>query len=380
MSNATGSINCLVPTANAVISTTASPVSYNWSGTGIVSGAATATITVNQGGVFNYTVTNTSNGCSATGSQIVSEDMTVPTVSVNSETICSGTPATLTASGSSATYGWNTGASGANLTVSPVADTDYTVTATGSNGCTNTAVASVVVTSAPSITVNSDVICAGSSATLTASGVTSYTWNTSSNASSITVNPTSTTVYTVSGMISGCPTTAVSMATVTVNTPPVVSLSAISGPLCINDNTVALSGSPSGGTYSGPGVTGSVFDPAAAGAGTITIMYDYTDANNCSGSDMQSVIVDLCTGITELNGSTVSVYPNPTRDALHVKLDASLVDKAVIELYDGIGKLIAKEKATNTVTSFSIAHLARGVYSIRVVSDKDHKVITIVKE
>jgi PKD repeat protein len=379
-SSATGSITCLVTSVNAAISTTASPVSYNWSGTGITSGASTATITVNQGGVFNYTVTNTSNGCSATGSQLVTEDTTVPTVSVNSETICSGTSTTLTASGSSATYGWDTGASGANLAVSPTADTDYTVTATGSNGCTNTAVASVVVTSAPAITVNSAAICAGSSVTLTASGVTSYTWDTSSNASSITVSPTSTTVYTVSGMISGCTTTAVSMATVTVNTPPVVSLSAISGPLCINDNTVALSGSPGGGTYSGAGVTGPVFDPAAAGAGTITITYNYTDANSCSGSDVQSVIVDLCTGITELNGSTVSVYPNPTRDALHVKLDASLIDKTVIELYDGIGKLIMKEKATGTVTSFSIAHLARGVYSIRVVSDKDHKVITIVKE
>lgn len=379
-SSVSGSITCLVSSVNAMVSTTATPVSYSWSGTGITSGATTATITVNQGGVFNYTVTNTSNGCSSTGSQMVTADVTAPTVSVNSETICSGASATLTASGSSATYGWNTGGAGANLVVSPTADTDYTVTATASNGCTNTAIASVAVTSAPVITVNSSSICAGSTATLTASGVTSYTWDTSSNAASITVSPTGTTVYTVSGTVPGCPTTVMNTATVTVNTPPVVSLAAISGPLCVNSNTVALSGTPAGGTYSGPGVTGSVFDPAAAGAGTITVTYDYTDANSCSGSDNQSIVVDLCTGIAELSGTAVSVYPNPTRDVLNVKLDASFIDKVVIELYDGIGKLVMRENATDTVTSFSLAPLARGLYSIRVIADKDHKVITIVKE
>ncbi len=377
-SNASGTIDCINLTANAVLTTTAAPISINWSGTGIVSGNTTPTITVNQGGTYNYTVTNTSNGCSSSGSQVVSQNTVMPTVSVNSETICSGTSATLTATGSAATYSWNSGATGANLTVSPSANTDYTVTATGSNGCTNSAVSSVIVVAAPVITVNSASICAGSSATLTASGVTTYTWDNSSNASSIAVNPTSTTVYTVSGSVSGCPDV-MNTATVSVTTPVTPTMTPISGPFCVNSNTVALSANPTGGTFSGAGVTGSTFDPAASGAGTITITYDYITAG-CSASDVQSVVVDLCTGITELNNTSVSVYPNPTRDALNVKIDASLVDNSTIELYDAIGKLIVKEKATGTVTSFSLQHLARGMYSIRVTSGKDQSVIRIIKE
>lgn len=42
---------------------------------------------------------------------------------------------------------------------------------------------------------------------------------------------------------------------------------------CINDDAVVLTGSPGGGTFSGPGMTGSTFDPADAGVGIHTIEY-----------------------------------------------------------------------------------------------------------
>ncbi len=60
-SSSSNSISCSTTTANAVASTTTSPASYNWSGTGITSAANISTITVNQSGVFNYTVTNNNN-------------------------------------------------------------------------------------------------------------------------------------------------------------------------------------------------------------------------------------------------------------------------------------------------------------------------------
>ena len=49
-------------------------------------------------------------------------------------------------------------------------------------------------------------------------------------------------------------------------------------------------GSPTGGTYSGSGITDDgngmtyTFDPAVAGIGASTITYSYTDANGCDGS------------------------------------------------------------------------------------------------
>ncbi|MCG8327749.1 MAG: carboxypeptidase regulatory-like domain-containing protein, partial [Chitinophagales bacterium] len=58
------------------------------------------------------------------------------------QTICAGQETTLTASGSGGTpgytYEWNTGATTASITVSPIINTTYTVTVTDTNGCEDT--------------------------------------------------------------------------------------------------------------------------------------------------------------------------------------------------------------------------------------------------
>ena len=66
------------------------------------------------------------------------------------------------------------------------------------------------------------------------------------------------------------------------------------------DPAFALTGaSPTGGTYSGPGVDEGIFDPAAAGAGVHTITYTYTDGAGCS---------DACTfTITVSTGSYIQI-------------------------------------------------------------------------
>ncbi|HEX7412654.1 MAG TPA: PKD domain-containing protein, partial [Bacteroidia bacterium] len=74
------------------------------------------------------------------------------------------------------------------------------------------------------VTVNSATICAGTSATLTASGTSSYTWtptaslNTNTGASVI-ASPTITTIYTVTGTTGTC--TASNTTTVVVNPTPI---------------------------------------------------------------------------------------------------------------------------------------------------------------
>ena len=49
------------------------------------------------------------------------------------------------------------------------------------------------------------------------------------------------------------------------------------GPLCINDDPVTMTAASPGGTFSGPGVTGSTFDPGAVGLGTYTITNTIVD-------------------------------------------------------------------------------------------------------
>ena len=108
-----------------------------------------------------------------------------------------GNSTILTATGGG-TYLWNTGATTASITVSPASTTTYSVTVT-QNGCESTDDVQVTVNPL-AVVANAGVdvaICEGSSTTLTASGGTSYTWNTGATTASITVSPSATTSYSV---------------------------------------------------------------------------------------------------------------------------------------------------------------------------------------
>jgi len=65
------------------------------------------------------------------------------------------------------------------------------------------------------------------------------------------------------------------------------------GTLCFTDKTIELKAHDPGGTWSGPGVTVNIFDPAVAGYGNHFITYSITDANGCTGSDQ--IIITVAT-------------------------------------------------------------------------------------
>jgi hypothetical protein len=83
------------------------------------------------------------------------------------------------------------------------------------------------------------------------------------------------------------------------NTLPEVSFSGLASPYCESAAAVLLTGSPAGATglYTGTGITDNgdgtaTFDPAAAGAGSFTIVYTYTDpVSGCSNDQSQTVTV-----------------------------------------------------------------------------------------
>ncbi|MCS7073371.1 MAG: hypothetical protein NZ108_02780, partial [Bacteroidia bacterium] len=100
---------------------------------------------------------------------------------------------------------------------------------------------------------------------------------------------------------------------------PEATFAAINPEYCENDPPVTLSGSPTGGIFSGPGVSGNVFSPSLAGPGTHTLFYIYTDGNSCVDSVPQTVIVHPKPTVTVSNsgpltfcqGGTVTLTANP---------------------------------------------------------------------
>ncbi|MDP2385272.1 MAG: M43 family zinc metalloprotease [Bacteroidota bacterium] len=270
-----------VCTGSQITLTGGGATSYTWSG-GVINATA-----FTPGASATYTVTGTdANGCSNTTIQTVTVN-SLPTVTVNSPSTCSGVATTLTAGGASA-YLWSTTETTGSISVSPTSSTSYTVTGTDANGCENTAVANVTVTSAPNVTVNSMTICSGQSATLTGNGATSFSWNTGDVTASITVNPTGTTSYTVTGSNGpGCQNTAV--ATVTVNTPPTVSTNSSASTTVCSGIAVTLTATGAS-TYSWN--TGDLTDIITVNpSATTTYTATGTDANGCSNTSSITVNV-----------------------------------------------------------------------------------------
>lgn len=122
----------------------------------------------------------------------------VPSVSVTSGSICIGNSFTMVASGAN-TYTFQ----GGNAVVSPTNNTSYSVIGTATNGCVsqNLAVSNITVNALPTVsaTSNSTLICVGQTASLSASGASTYIWSTTSNNTVIAISPTITTSYTVTG-------------------------------------------------------------------------------------------------------------------------------------------------------------------------------------
>ncbi|MFN8287186.1 MAG: gliding motility-associated C-terminal domain-containing protein [Chitinophagales bacterium] len=258
---------------------------YAWSNSG-----STAAITVSPASTTTYTVTVSNNGaCSASIAATVTVN-NAPTPSINpaGTAICSGGSATLTAGGGTS-YLWSTTAVTAAITVSPANTTTYTVTVTDANTCTATTSATVTVNAPPtaSIAPATPAICNGNSITLTASGGTSYLWNTTDATAAITASPTTTTTYSVTVTDANTCTASASVSVTVNNNPlPTVTPSAIT--VC-NGTPATLTAA--GGTSYLWSTTETTAAITVTPATTTTYTVTATDANTCTGTASGTVTV-----------------------------------------------------------------------------------------
>lgn len=152
-----------------------------------------------------------------------------PTVSVNSGSICSGNSFVITPTGASS-YTFSSG----TATVSPTTTTNYTITGYDINGCYNSAISSISVTTTPTISLSDGNVCFGKSYTLTPSGANTYSFS----GGSAIINPTTTTTYTVSGANGSCLSSNTAIATITVNPLPTTSITVSKNVFCANDSAL----------------------------------------------------------------------------------------------------------------------------------------------
>ena len=329
------------------------------------SNATTSSVSVSPTTTTTYTVTVTgANGCASTGSATVTVNTPMAGINPSSATLdCVTTSTTLTASGGG-TYLWDDNSTDAARVV--MAAGAYTVTVTGTNGCTATASASVTSDTTPpaaSITPSSAVLdCANTSATLTASGGGTYLWDDNSTDAARVVMAAGAYTVTVTGT-NGC--TATASASVTSNaTPPAATVSGTSS-VCAGGN-INLTAPSAGASYSwsGPGgytatgisISRTAVTLAMGGVYTVTV----TGSNGCTASASRTVTVNVCAGLTVAANTTSSSGANGT-----ITLNVSGGTPCAGNTYNFAWSGPSSGTATST-SPYIISGLASGWYSVTV--------------
>ena len=141
---------------------------------------------------------------------------------------------------------------------------------------------------------------------------------------------------------------------------------------------ITFTANPSGGTYSGTGVTADTFDPSI-GAGTYPVTYSVTVSNGCVATASQTIDVQLCTGINNTTFSNeLKLYPNPTAADVTISSDKQI---ASVLMYDFTGKLVRIVEANAFETTIDMSSLATGFYTFTItMSDKTQSMMKVVKE
>ena len=341
--------------------------SYTWNNNvmNAISFVPTATTT--------YMVTGTdANGCVNTATITVTVNP-LPTVTANSSaaSVCAGSSVTLTGGGAS-TYTWNNNVMNAFPFI-PTATNTYMVTGTDVNGCVNTALVTVSVNPLPIVSLGPNIIQCGGTAMLNAGNMGStYMWSNASTTQTITVSASGTYIVFVTD-VNGCIGT--NSVVVTINSIPAVTASASSVVVCVADAIVTLTGTPTGGVWSGPGVSGSTFSPTSAGLGLHTAIYSYTDANGCEGITSVNVQVNACVGLAEnILANGVSVYPNPNSGTFIVSANVN-VNELTLEMLDLQGRVVFSSIENNIQSGFTkqinMENVANGVYMLRITTNKE---------
>jgi len=331
VSVAGGILTCIKPgltlTANA-----SSGVTYVWSGTD-VNGLTTQSVSVDSAGIYTVTVTNTSNGCVASDTAIVSENKVKPTIDLNTiKLTCASPSQTLTATvtnGGTASYAWTVPAGVTN----PGNVASFAVTVPGSysvlvtnaiNGCSNSA--NTVVTQdtlKPVVSLNPITLtCAAPSQTLTVSVTNggaspSYSWTVPNgvtapgNVASFAVTATGTYSVEVTNTVNGCKATATT--SVTADTAKVkVSLNPIKLTCASPSQTLTTTAVNAGAnpTYvwtvpNGVTAPGNVASFAVTAAGNYSVEVT-NSSNGCKGTATIAVLADTAKVSVVLNPITLT--------------------------------------------------------------------------
>jgi hypothetical protein len=285
---------------NNYLNYTTGAVTYSNSDITVVTGAGLCSAFggVNAGRVFNGNIFYSKPGCTSPKIPITLTVTPSPAITlVASQTsVCPSNSVSIGATGAN-TYTWSTGANGALVSVTPTASTVYTVSGETTPGCIGTSSIAITTNSVPVVNVASSasLICAGQPVNLTASGASSYVWNTAATTTVISVTPSVTTSYTVTG----------------------------------------------------------------------------TAPNTCSIATVYTQSVSTCTGVDANTtfSNLISIYPNPSNGIITAEFVFN--GEKEILITNSVGQLIKVIKTKNSSEVIDLDQYAKGIYYVKIMSNEN---------
>jgi hypothetical protein len=236
---------------------------------------------------------------------------------------------------------------------------------TGCPALSDTTTIQIIVKPLPSTDAGSNqTICSGQSATLTASGATTYQWTGGPATAGYVVSPISNTTYTVTGTTNGC--SAADNVTVTVNSAP--------GPGTITQSNDTITTSGSGVSYNwyrgGIFVTNTLV-PYLKITQSGSYQVEVVGANTCVSAKSASFSATL-TGIrTNTLNIQYNIIPNPNNGEFEVRIVSNKTAKYQLVLYNVTGQELMREDLTitNGINSkrYNFSKLESGVYFMSLV-------------
>ncbi len=352
-------------------------------------------------GIYKLTVTDANSaGCSDVQIVILTQPDPISSTIVATDITCFGDNdgsvlLSVTGGTGTYTYAWDGLAINSNELTALAAGL-YEVTITDQNNCTATNDATVLepaVLAVANLDVT-DALCNGDNGTIipTVTGGNfpySFTWSTNTN-----YNPVISTNDFVNGVADdyflkvidnkGCEVEVT--ATIDEPAPLVVSISQTVFDATNSNALASATGGSSPYSYAWSNGINSALSAFLAAGDTYTVTV--TDANSCSAQEsiliqaVSPIMVDgpdmnvdnqmLQTNLTD-NGLLAKVYPNPSKDGLfNLMFNTSELDRANIEIYDALGKLVQSEMLTTTQGGIHTIELpaSKGIYYLRIITNE----------
>ena len=298
----TSTIACnglLTAALSASVSGGTGPYTYSWSPTGGTASTATGL----GAGTYTCLVSSAVSGTTSGVFTVTQPSAVVSAVASKTNVSCYGGAngvITLTTTGGTAPYSYSwTPTGGSAATASGLVAGTYSCTVKDANLCSVSISTTITQPATFSVATSNSIICVGSTASLTATGATSYTWNTAATTSVIAVSPTVTTTYTVTGVTGVC-----------------------SNSLTITQN------------------------------------------------------VSLCTGVNEVLGSLVTIYPNPNNGVFIIELNAT----TQVTITTNLGDVLLNTTLNTGKQTLDIQNRANGIYFVKLIQNGKQQTIKLIKE